>query len=261
MPNGIVIEYTYDAASRVTEIVYKQGGTMVLGNLTYEYDKNGNRTKVGGSWARTGVPQNVTPTNYDTNNRQLTFDDKTLAYDDNGNLQTITDASGTTIYSWNARNQLVDISGPNVNANFVYDAAGRRQKKTIGSNTTEFLYDGINPVQETSGATVLANILTGLGIDEFLARTEVGAGITSNLLTDALGTTIALADSAGTFETENAYEPFGGPTLTGASNTNPFQFTGRENDGTGFYYYRGRYYQLLCSDSSVRTRSVWQAAI
>lgn len=26
------------------------------------------------------------------------------------------------------------------------------------------------------------------------------------------------------------------------SRTNPFQFTGRENDGTGLYYYRARYY-------------------
>jgi RHS repeat-associated protein len=26
------------------------------------------------------------------------------------------------------------------------------------------------------------------------------------------------------------------------SKTNPYQFTGRENDGTGLYYYRARYY-------------------
>jgi len=214
----------------------------VLGNLTYEYDNVGNRSKTGGSWARIGVPQNVTTTSYGANNRQLTFGDKTLAYDDNGNLQTITDSSGTTIYSWNARNQLVGISGPNVNASFVYDAAGRRQKKTIGGNTTEFLYDGVNPVQETSGATILANMLTGLGIDDFFTRTDVGTGVTSNLLTDALGSTIALADSAGTVQTENTYEPFGKTTSTGASNTNPFQYTGRENDGTGLYYYRARYY-------------------
>ena len=32
-------------------------------------------------------------------------------------------------------------------------------------------------------------------------------------------------------------------TTTGASNTNSYQYTGRENDGTGLYYYRARYYQ------------------
>jgi len=242
LPNNVLVEYAYDAASRVTGITYKQNGTTVIGNLTYEYDKAGDRTNIGGTWARTGMPQNVTSTSYDANNRQLTFGDKTLTYDDNGNLQSITNSNGTTLYSWNARNQLVGISGPDVNASFVYDGLGRREKKTVNGSLTEFLYDGINPVQETSGSTVLANILTGLGIDEFLTRTDVPVGITSHLLTDALGSTIALADSAGAVQTEHAYEAFGKTTVTGASNTNSFQYTGRENDGTGLYFYRARYY-------------------
>src|SRR5439155_12848979 len=86
LPNGILVEYTYDAASRVTGITYKQNGTTVIGDFTYEYDKAGNRTKIGGSWARTGMPQTLTTTSYDAANRQLTFGDKTLTYDDNGNI-------------------------------------------------------------------------------------------------------------------------------------------------------------------------------
>ncbi len=242
LPNGVLVEYVYDAASRLTEITYKQGGTIVLGNLTYEYDKNGSRIKIGGSFARTGIPQPISSTAYNAANHQTTFGDKTLTYDNNGNLQTITDASGTTTYTWNARNQLVGISGPGVNASFVYDGLGRRENKTINGSLTEFLYDGVNPVQETSGATVLANVLTGLGIDEFFARTDVPAGTTSHFLPDALGSALALTDSAGAVQTEYTYEPFGITTATGAANTNPFQYTGRENDSTGLYYYRARYY-------------------
>lgn len=37
------------------------------------------------------------------------------------------------------------------------------------------------------------------------------------------------------------YEAFGQTVIIGSS-TNPVQFTGRENDGTGLYYYRARYY-------------------
>jgi len=98
-------------------------------------------------------------------------------------------------------------------------------------------------VQETSGATILANILPGVGIDEFLTRTDVVAGITSNFLTDALGSPVAVTDNAGAVQTEYTYEPFGKTTPGGASNSSSYQYTGRENDGTGLYYYRARYYQ------------------
>ena len=240
MPNGIVVEYGYDAASRVTSITYKQNGTTVIGDLTYEYDKAGNRTKIGGSWARTGMPEPITTTSYDAANRQLTFGDKTLTYDDNGNLQSITDSNGATLYSWNARNQLVGISGPTVNASFVYDGIGRREKKTINGSLTEFLYDALNPVQESSGVTVLANLLTGLGLDEYFTNTDVAAGTTQTLLTDAIGSVLAITNSTGAVQTEYIYEPFGRTSVTGASMTNSFQFTGRENDGNDIYHYRGR---------------------
>jgi RHS repeat-associated protein len=242
LPNGVLVEYAYDSASRLTSITYKQNGTTVLGNLTYEYDKNGNGTKTGGSFARTGIPSAISSTAYDAANEQTTFADKTLTYDNNGNVQTITDGSGTTTYTWNARNQLVGISGPGISASFVYDGLGRRESKTINGGLTEFLYDRRNPVQETSGTTVLANILPGLAIDEFLTRTDANSGVTSYFLADALGSPVAVTDGTGTVQTEYTYEPFGTTTLTGASNTNPFQYTGRENDSTGLYHYRARYY-------------------
>jgi len=237
-----VVEYGYDAASRVTGITYKQNGTTVVGDLTYEYDKAGNRNKVGGSFARTGIPESFASASYNMGNQQQTFADKTLTYDNNGNLTSITDSNGTTLYSWNPRNQLVGTSGPNVNASFIYDGLGRREAKTSNGSLTEFLYDGVNPVQETSGAAILANILTGLGMDEFLTRTDVVAGTTSNFLTDALGSPVAVTDNAGVVQTEYTYEPFGRTTATGASNSSSYQYTGRENDGTSLYYYRARYY-------------------
>jgi len=243
LPNGILVEYSYDAASRVTEITYKQNGTTLLGNLTYEYDKAGNRTKIGGSFARTGIPQSVSSTNYNAANQQTSFGDKTLTYDDNGNLTSITDANGTTLYSWNARNQLAAISGPNVNASFVYDGLGRRENKTINNSLTEFLYDGVNPVQETSGAIILANILSGPYIDEFFSR--VDSGDTHTLIQGALGSIVAVADPSGTVRTEYTYEPFGAVASTGTSNSNPLQYTGRENDNIGLYYYRARYYNPI----------------
>jgi RHS repeat-associated protein len=242
LPNGVVGEYAYDGAYRLTSITYKQNGTTVLGDLTYEYDKNGRRTKVGGSYARSGIPQAISSTAYNAANHQTTFADKTLTYDNNGNLQTIVDPSGTTTYTWNARNQLVGIGGPGVNASFVYDAFGRREKKTINGSLIEFLYDGADPVQETSGATILANVLSGAGVDELITRTDAGTGATSTFLTDALGSSVALANASGVVQTEYTYEPFGKTSFAGSSNSSSYQYTGRENDSTGLYYYRARYY-------------------
>ena len=97
-------------------------------------------------------------------------------------------------------------------------------------------------MQESAGTTVLANILPGLRIDEFLTRTDVVTGVTSNFLADTLGSPIAVTDGAGAVQTEYNYEAFGRTAGIGASNSNSYQFTGRENDGTGLYYYRARYY-------------------
>lgn len=170
----------------MTSITYKQNGTTVIGDLIYEYDKAGNRTKIGGSWARTGMPEPISTTSYDANNRQLTFGDKTLTYDDNGNLQSITDSNGTTLYSWNARNQLVGISGPTVNASFVYDGLGRREAKTINGNLTEFLYDDLNIVQETIGGNIIAQVLPGLDVDEYITRTSTTDGNATTAVSESL---------------------------------------------------------------------------
>src|SRR5205085_10413077 len=61
-------------------------------------------------------------------------------------------------------------------------------------------------------------------------------------ITDALGSVLALVDSSGTVQTQYTYDPFGGTSASGSGSGNPAQYTGRENDGTGLYYYRARYY-------------------
>jgi RHS repeat-associated protein len=235
LPNGIVHEYGYDADSRLTGIAYKLGSST-LGDLTYTYDTAGRRTSVGGTYARTALPPSMTSATYDDANQIENFGGTTFTYDANGNLT----SDGVRSYTWDARNQLASLTGP-VNATFAYDGFGRRRSKTIGGATTAFLYDGLNPVHELAGGSPVANLLTGLGIDEFFTRTD-GAG-ERNYLTDALGSSVALADASGTVQTEYTYEAFGGTTVSGGSTMNAIGFTGREADGTGLYFYRARYYQ------------------
>ena len=239
-PNTNSVTYAYNAASELSSLTYKQGVTT-LGDLTYTYDAAGNRIKVGGSFARTNLPPALTTTSYNANNQQTTFGTSTETYDLNGNLATTTDAGVTTTYTWNVRNQLTGISKTGFTASFTYDSFGRRTGKTINGTTTNFVYDGLNPVQEKNGATVTANLLTGLGIDEFFTRTD-GVGVRA-FLPDALGSTVALGDGTGTLQTQYTYEPFGVTTQTGSASTSSYKYTGREDDGSGLYFYRARYYQ------------------
>jgi RHS repeat-associated protein len=127
-----------------------------------------------------------------------------------------------------------------VTASFGYDPLGRRQGKTVNATAIQFLYDGLNPVQEQQGGSPVANLLTGLGIDEHLTRTDATGA--SSFLTDALGSTIALAGATGSVATTYTYEPFGATAISGAATGNSFDYSGRENDGTGLNYYRARYY-------------------
>jgi RHS repeat-associated protein len=126
-------------------------------------------------------------------------------------------------------------------AAYQYDASWRRAQNTLNGLMTWHLYDGLNPVQELNGASppvATANMLTGLNIDEYFQRVDSNA---LSYLTDMLDSTLALADSGGNLNTTYTYEPFGNTTISGSSG-NPYQFTGRENDDTGLYFYRARYY-------------------
>lgn len=130
--------------------------------------------------------------------------------------------------------------------NFGYDALGRRWTRTVNATQSDVLHDGLSPVQEGALPTrPAATLLTRLGLEEFFTRTDA-AGLRA-FLSDALGSTLALADAAGAVQTAYTYAPFGETTVTGTASANPYQFTGREHDGTGLYYYRARYYHPTLS--------------
>jgi len=80
-----------------------------------------------------------------------------------------------------------------------------------------------------------------LDIDEPLIRIKTDGSVRHYVL-DALDSVIALTDDSGVIKTTYSYDPFGNTTVSGETSDNPFQYTGRENDGTGLYYYRARYY-------------------
>jgi len=237
LPNGVIVSYGYDNAGQLINLNYAKGGTS-LGNLIYGYDNAGQRVQLGGSLARTNLPGAVSATSYNAANQLTAWSGAALLYDANGNLT----SDGSNTYTWDSRQRLSTLQGT-TSGSFSYDAANRRNQKTIAGQTTGYVFDGLNLVQELTGAvppTVQANLLTG-GLDEIFSRTEA-SGNTYSYLADAQGSTQTLTDSSGAFTTQYTYDPYGQTSSSGSASTNSQQYTGRENDGTGLYYYRARYY-------------------
>ena len=246
---GLNIGYTYTDADEIQSITYKTPAGMVIHSGIYAYDAAGHRTSVTGDLATfvQASGTNITDAAYNVNNQLMTWSGKSFAYDKNGNMT----SDGTSTYTWDARDQLSSVIGATP-ATFQYDTQRRRLAKTIGSTTTAFMYDGDNFVQELAGlgntTAINANLITG-GVDQtFLRSTGIGSAATLHwFLPDANNNIIALTDYSGTVQKSYAFDPYGNTSLGAGTDSNSQQYTGRENDGNGIYYYRNRYYMPECN--------------
>lgn len=238
LPNGVATQYAYDDANELTGLSYTNSSGP-LGDLAYTYDAAGRRSSVSGNWASGQIPAATTSDyQYDGGNRLISRNGAVPTYGGDGAMQS--DGQGNS-YTWDVRGRLAQITqGTSVVAAFGYDSFGRRVTKTIGSNSITYLYDGLNPVQEQG--SISSTSLTGLGIDERYARDDVGGR--TYYLADSVNSTVALTDAGGGVLQQYQYDSYGNvtPTNSSLSLTNPYQYTGRENDQTGLYYYRARYY-------------------
>jgi RHS repeat-associated protein len=167
-----------------------------------------------------------------------------FSYDDNGNLTSTTDATGTTTYAWDSRNRLQSISGPNgEKTTFAYDFVGDLISQIDSGPslnlTQNFVLDDLTNVayiNRSNGDSL--SVLSGRDIDTHLAVVHEGGQIEYGLA-DAQNSTVATSDQTGKLMSSFSYEPYGKTTTTSGY---PFQFTGRVPSAAGLYYFRARYY-------------------
>ncbi|MFI5460682.1 MAG: RHS repeat-associated core domain-containing protein [Isosphaerales bacterium] len=228
---------------------YQAGSWSTLSAMYNTRDAAGRLTQVT-NYAGYPAPAVNLPSaasaSYQVNNQLSKWNGTAVSADGNGNLKS--DGLGHS-FTWNERNQLAEIAVPTATGTPVaelmqYDASGRRQHLDIFNGPgTNFLYDGLNPVQEQNvNGVETANLLTGLGVDEILTRSDASG--TMGFLTDPIvGSTSGLVNSSGNQQTTYTYGPFGATSSSGTANANPYQFTGRELDpNSGLYFMRNRYY-------------------
>ncbi|QJC55795.1 Protein RhsD [Polaromonas vacuolata] len=115
----------------------------------------------------------------------------------------------------------------------------------------QYLYEGAQALGEIRDGKLSHRLLTGLSLDETIARIAINADGNKDAannrlyLTDALNSVIAqLADDDNAnIQNSYGYSPYGQSQTVGPdSANNPNQYTSRENDNTELYYYRARYY-------------------
>ncbi len=236
LPNRFSTRYEYDDTGRVTRLVYERMIGAVLGDLTYGYDMAGRRTTMGGSLARTLLPDSASVSSYDVANQQLLFGNYTSTYDRNGNVTSVLGPDGFATLVWDARDRLRGATRVDATLTFDYDGLGRRSRRIADDGVSSYQYAGGDVVRENRGGLELP-YLRGLVTDETLGQERSLA-----YMIDGVRSTIGLVDDAGDVAQTFAYEPFGRADTSGSAERVRYQFTGRERDADWLYYYRARYY-------------------
>ncbi|HLZ71272.1 MAG TPA: RHS repeat-associated core domain-containing protein [Dehalococcoidia bacterium] len=217
--------YTLDPLNRLTSAAYPNGG----GTTSYSYDAVGNRLSLTTAAGTTSYA-------YDHADQLLSVTPPgqgaiSYAYDPNGN-QT---ARGADSFSWDAENRLTAATVAGQGETNTYNGDGLRQSRTAGGNTKSFVWDVGNtlPVLLDDGS----QYVYGLGL-----ISRVIGNQTYYYLTDGLGSTLAVVDSAGTLQQSYAYDVFGAVTSQSSSLGSEPQFAGQETDPDGLQYLRARFY-------------------
>jgi RHS repeat-associated protein len=115
------------------------------------------------------------------------------------------------------------------------------------------IYAGSQSVGEVRNQQLSHSLMTGLQMDEHIARIALNQGATPQVktyLTDARGSVITTAKADQSLEVGYAFSPYGQTQKVGVENQlagseNSSQYTGRENDNNGLYFYRARYYDPI----------------
>jgi RHS repeat-associated protein len=242
--------YTYDFRDRVV------GYNGPDGNLTYSYDSTDQLVQVAGSQSANygyDLNGNRTMAGYvtDTGNRLRSDGAFTYAYDDEGNMLSITSLADSTKYmnlTWDYRNRLVGMVSTlgtvTYSATYTYDMHNRRIGKWVNGVQSWTAYDGFNAVFDFNGSTLATRYLMGSIVDQLFARYNNATGALSWYLPDILCAVRQIVDSNGGNLDQITYDSFGNIlNETSPANGDRYKFAGREWDSeTGFYQDRARDY-------------------
>jgi RHS repeat-associated protein len=239
---GISRVYEYDKLYRLTKEQVTDPANTQTFTADYSYDAVGNRlNKTTTPYSQPAVSNDYT---YNSADQLVTENGVTYTYDLNGNLETKTDASGTTTYTYDYDNRLIRVAAPSGISSYIYDPDGNRVEVTNNADTTRYLVD-----KNRSFSQILAEysasgnlIASYVYADDLISMTRNGQTYYYHF--DGLGSTRFLTNSVGNVTDTYDYDAFGNLIRRTGTTENPFLFNGQKYDAnTGFYHLRARYYQ------------------
>jgi RHS repeat-associated protein len=181
-PGGDSTGYGYDTAGNPTSVTQADGTT-----LTLTYYPNG---RVHTETASTGI---VTTYNYNAAGLVSRKDFSTggfvdFDYDARRNLETATDAEGTTTFTYTANDLVESVAYPNGKTiTFTYDSRNRRETISEGGFTVRYAYDSLgrlDTLRDTANALIVDYGYDSLGRLESEMR---GNGASTTYGYDAAG--------------------------------------------------------------------------
>ncbi|OAI26506.1 hypothetical protein A1356_11255 [Methylomonas koyamae] len=233
--------FAYDALSRLTS------ATGNYGNLSYSYDKVGNRLTESDD----GLTDNYT---YATDSHHL------ASVSGNNNFVFSYDAAGNVIakdgitFVYNDRGRMAQATNNGVTTDYLYNAKGERVVKKVGSVATHYHYDPFGQlIAETNENGAVIREYVYLGTAALAAiHPSLNGGAVYFVHSDHLGTPKTLTSESGATVWKASHEPFGNTNTSVNLITFNLGFPGQYFDaetGLNYNYFRdydpaiGRYLQ------------------
>ncbi len=149
---------------------------------------------------------------------------------------------GTKTLSWDAKGRVKTVGSES----YSYDPTDHRIGRSGGAlGNRSYYLEGEHLESEYSGNTLLAKYFRGSSTDELVAAWMNDTdGKTKPYLFhhDQVTSVSAVTGHNGGTTQSIKYQAFGQTQSTTGTSPSRLKYTGREDDGTGLYYYRARYY-------------------
>jgi RHS repeat-associated protein len=197
LPNGAQSSYTYNKNGWLTQREETSSGASTQ-TFTYEYDKNGNRTK--DTLVSSGTTETTSYT-YDALNQLTRVTDKngtrTYAFDEFNNRTSKQETGKETIqYAYNTLNQLVETTQGATTTTYDYDKRGNLSEVEENGKTTQtYTFDSTNKMSKA--------IIRKSGNDE---NTNQATTVTTKYTYDGAGNRTGVkVDKGGTVTSNTTY--------------------------------------------------------